>query len=162
MTSRIDALLAHGCKALEFLIALALAAMVVLVFGNVVLRYAFDSGITMSEELARWLFVWLTFLGAIVALNDNAHLGSDVLTSRLGPTAQRVCRCVALLAMLGINALLLQGSWQQAVINANTAAPVSGLPVAIFYASGVVFAVAATVILLRDLWRCVQPVRPTE
>ena len=37
--------------------------MVVLVFGNVVLRYAFNSGLTMSEEVSRWLFVWLTFMG---------------------------------------------------------------------------------------------------
>lgn len=37
--------------------------MVVLVFTNVVLRYALNSGIAVSEELSRWLFVWLTFLG---------------------------------------------------------------------------------------------------
>ena len=35
---------------------LFLAVMVVLVFGNVVLRYAFNSGLTMSEEVSRWLF----------------------------------------------------------------------------------------------------------
>jgi hypothetical protein len=45
-------------------IAACLAAMVVLVFGNVVLRYGFNSGIAVSEELSRWLFVWLTFMGA--------------------------------------------------------------------------------------------------
>ena len=50
------------------MIALCLALMVVMVFGNVVLRYGFNSGITVSEELSRWLFVWMTFLGAIVAL----------------------------------------------------------------------------------------------
>src|SRR4051812_44840777 len=43
------------CKLLDALIALALAVMVVLVFGNVVLRYAFNSGITVSEEVSRWL-----------------------------------------------------------------------------------------------------------
>ena len=51
--------------------------MVVLVFGNVVLRYGFNSGITVSEELSRWLLVWLTFLGAIVAVREHAHLGVD-------------------------------------------------------------------------------------
>ena len=45
------------CRFLEVLIGLALAIMVVLVFGNVVLRYAFNSGITVSEEVSRWLFV---------------------------------------------------------------------------------------------------------
>ena len=45
------------CRVIDVLIAVALAIMVVLVFGNVVLRYGFNSGITMSEELSRWLFV---------------------------------------------------------------------------------------------------------
>ncbi len=55
------------CRLLEWILVASLAVMVVLVFGNVVLRYAFNSGITVSEEVSRWLFVWLTFLGAIVA-----------------------------------------------------------------------------------------------
>jgi TRAP-type C4-dicarboxylate transport system permease small subunit len=41
-------------------------------------------------------------------------------------------------------------------INLDVEAPVTGAPVAIFYASGVVFAVSATVILLRELWRTVS------
>ena len=63
--------------------SLCLAVMVVLVFGNVVLRYGFNLGITVSEELSRLLFVWLTFLGAIVALREHGHLGVDMLVSRL-------------------------------------------------------------------------------
>ena len=54
-------------KALETVIVVSLALMAILVFGNVVLRYAFDSGIAVSEELAWLFFVWLIFLGAILA-----------------------------------------------------------------------------------------------
>ena len=67
------------CALLKGVIALCLAVMVVLVFGNVVLRYGFNSGIAVSEELSRWLLVWLTFLGAIVAVREHAHLGVDSL-----------------------------------------------------------------------------------
>ena len=76
------------CQFIGYLIAAALAVMVVLVFGNVVMRYAFNSGFTVSEELSRWLFVWLTFLGAVIALRDNAHLGTDMLVGKLGPAGQ--------------------------------------------------------------------------
>jgi TRAP-type C4-dicarboxylate transport system permease small subunit len=141
------------CRLLEWLIAVALAIMVVLVFGNVVLRYAFNSGITVSEEVSRWLFVWLTFLGAIVALRQRDHLGSDMLVSRLGPTGKKVCLVVGQLLMLYIAWLLFQGSLTQAQINADVQAPVTGASVAIFYASGVVFAVSAGVIILDDLLR---------
>jgi hypothetical protein len=57
----LDTLIDRYCRFINLLIALALALMVVLVFGNVVLRYAFNSGIAVSEELSRWLFVWITF-----------------------------------------------------------------------------------------------------
>jgi TRAP-type transport system small permease protein len=63
------------CKLISYLLALIMLAMVVLVFGNVFMRYALNSGFTISEELSRWLFVWMTFLGAVVALRDNGHLG---------------------------------------------------------------------------------------
>ncbi len=65
--------------------------MVVLVFGNVVLRYVFNSGIPISEELSRWLLVWLTFLGAIVALRQHAHLGVDTLVRALPPLGKQIC-----------------------------------------------------------------------
>ncbi|MGZ6006850.1 MAG: TRAP transporter small permease, partial [Rhizomicrobium sp.] len=45
------------CRALKVMVVLCLAAMVVLVFTNVVLRYVFNSGIATSEELSRWLLV---------------------------------------------------------------------------------------------------------
>ena len=141
------------CSALEALTAVFLAVMVVLVFGNVVLRYAFDSGISMSEELSRWLFVWLTFLGAIVALHKRGHLGTDVLVSRLPVLGKKICLVVGHLLMLYVTWLLLQGSWQQALINADVKAPVSGLSVAIFYGAGIVFGVSAGLLNLLDLWR---------
>ena len=141
------------CRVLNGLIALLLAVMVVLVFGNVVLRYGFNSGITMSEELSRWLFVWMTFLGAIVALKEHAHLGTDFLVSRLGVTGKKVCLVTGQVMMLYATWLMFQGSLEQARINLDVQAPVTGMSVAIFYGSGVVFAVAAALLLARDLLR---------
>ena len=140
------------CKALCFLMALALAVMVVLVFGNVVLRYAFNSGITVSEEIARWLFVWLTFMGSVVALKEHGHMGTDVLVSRLPARGKKACLFLAQLAMLYVAWLLLSGSWQQARINLDVSAPVTGIPVAVFYGAGLFFAASALVLLLRELW----------
>jgi TRAP-type C4-dicarboxylate transport system permease small subunit len=141
------------CKLLGYLIAIALAVMVVLVFGNVVMRYAFNSGFSVSEELSRWLFVWLTFMGAVVALRDNGHLGTDMLVGRLGPLGKRICMGISLLLMLYCNWLLFKGSYDQTLINWETTSAVMEVSVSYFYASGMVFAVLAATILLNDLWR---------
>lgn len=141
------------CRMLDFLMAAALAVMVAMVFGNVVLRYAFNTGITVSEEVSRWLFVWLTFLGAVVAMKEHGHLGVDMLVSRLPDGAKKVCVVVGQGLMLWVCWLLFSGSWEQVKINRDVAAPVTGLSVGLFYFVGVVFAVSAAVFLLWDLWR---------
>jgi TRAP-type C4-dicarboxylate transport system permease small subunit len=150
---RMDRLLAAYCRGLEYLIAACLATMVVLVFGNVVLRYGFNSGITVSEEVSRWLFVWMTFLGAVVALKEHGHLGTDMLVSRLPVWGKKACLVASQVLMLYITWLLFSGSLAQAKINWDVEAPVTGASVAIFYASGLVFAVSAGLILAIDLLR---------
>ena len=140
-------------RALEAVMALGLAVMVVLVFGNVVLRYLFDSGITVSEELSRWIFIWVTFLGAIVAMREHAHLGTDALVSRLPRAGKVACLVAGYVLMIGTCLLLLSGAIEQTQINWGVSAPSSGASVAIFYASGVVFAVSAILIMLNDLYR---------
>ncbi|AOE60356.1 TRAP transporter small permease [Pseudomonas corrugata] len=139
-------------KLLKLLIVLCMVAMIVLVFGNVVLRYAFNSGISVSEELSRWFFVWMIFLGALVALKDRAHLGMDSLIKRLPSSLRRACLVIGHLLMLYICWLIFIGSWQQVVINLHVVAPASGLSMAVFYAAGLVFGASAAFILLYELY----------
>jgi TRAP-type transport system small permease protein len=140
---------------LQGLIALCLAIMVVLVFGNVVLRYGFNTGITVSEEVSRWLFVYLTFLGAIVALREHGHLGVNMLVTRLPRLGKKFCLFVSQLLMLGVTLLLFKGSWDQTAINMGVVAPASGASVGIFYAVGVWFSISTGIIILHDMYRLV-------
>ncbi|MFY3385372.1 TRAP transporter small permease [Paracidovorax sp. MALMAid1276] len=151
MLALADRMLRAYTRALDALGGLCLAVMVALVFGNVVLRYVFNAGITVSEELSRWLFVWLTFMGAVVALREHGHLGTDVLVARLPAGARKACLLAGQAAMIYVSWLLLRGSWAQMVINWETEAPVTGASVGIFYASGVLMGASAIAILLRDL-----------
>jgi TRAP-type C4-dicarboxylate transport system permease small subunit len=141
------------CRLLDAVTAFCLAVMVVLVFGNVVLRYVFNSGLMVSEEMSRWFFVWMIFLGAIAALNQNGHLGTDFLIARLPLLGKRICAVLAQSGMLYVSWLLITGGWTQVQINADVTAPVSGASMGIFYMSVVFFAVSAFVILASQLLR---------
>ena len=141
------------CRLLAMLMVVALAAMVVMVFGNVVLRYGFNSGITLSEELSRWLFVWMTFMGAVIAINERGHLGTDTLIARLPLTGQKVCLGVSLLLMLFICWLIFSGALTQTRINWDSTSAVMETSMGYFYASGVVFALLAAPVLLLNLLR---------
>jgi TRAP-type C4-dicarboxylate transport system permease small subunit len=141
------------CQVLSWLMVLFLALMVVMVFGNVLMRYGFNSGITLSEELSRWLFVWMTFLGGVVALNERAHLGTDTLISRLPPAGRKLCLAASLGLMLYICWLIFEGALAQVKINWDSTSAVMETSMGYFYASGLVFAVLAAPILLLHLWR---------
>lgn len=140
-------------KMLGLLMVLCLAGMVVMVFGNVVLRYGLNSGITSSEEVSRWLFVWLVFLGSIVALRERQHLGVEILVRRLPVAGQKFCLIVSQLMMLATLWLFLSGSWEQTLINLHVEAPATGWSMAIVYMVGIVFSVSAGALVLWDLYR---------
>ena len=135
----------------EALLALALGAMMVMVFGNVLLRYAFDSGITVSEELARFLFVWVTFLGAVIVMGQGGHLGFDLVVRVLPRAGQRLCRIVSNLLMLLCCAIFMSGAWAQVAINLTNNAPVSGVPLGWAYAAALVASLGLGLIVLADL-----------
>jgi TRAP-type C4-dicarboxylate transport system permease small subunit len=138
---------------LEAAIAFCLALMVVLVFGNVFLRYAMNSGITLSEELSRWAFVWMTFLGAIVALKEHGHLGTDMLVSRLGPLGKKICLGASYLLMLFACWLLFKGAYDQALINLDSTSAVMEASMAWLYLPGILFSVLGGLILLVEFVR---------
>ena len=142
-------------KLLKVTIVVCLALMVVMVFGNVVLRYVFNRGITLSEELSRFLFVWMTFLGAIIGFREHGHLGVDMVVSRLPVVGKKACLIVSQVLMLFATWLFLQGSWEQTIINLNVRSPSAGISMGLFYGVGIIFSISVGIIFLHDLYRVV-------
>ena len=143
-------------RVLDHLLVIGLAAMVLMVLGNVVLRYLFNSGLEFSEEVSRFVFVWLTFIGGVVALKEGLHLGMDTVVKRLPHRGRLICFWISHLLMLWCCALLWMGSWEQAKVNLTNRAPVSGLPVAAIYGVGLFAAAAMGFIILQLLWRSLK------
>lgn len=140
---------------LNIIMALALAVMVVLVFGNVVLRYLFNSGITWSEEMSRYLFIWLTFLGAIGAFKNKEHLGVDMLIKRLPTKMKKVVIVISDLLILFVLYLVLDGSWKMTMINIDSKAPATGLPLAFVYGTGILVSVSMGLMTIYNLYRVI-------
>lgn len=142
-------------RPIEVIIAAMLAVMLVMILLNVVLRYAFNSGITVTEELSRLLFVWLVFLGAAVALFERSHLGVDTLLHILPRPAKIVCFVLSNAFMLYLSWLIFSGSWTQAEINYGSTTPVLGLSQSLYFVPVLVFTAMAmlwfSAMLLKSL-----------
>ena len=142
--------------AMHGIIVVSLALMVVMVFGNVVLRYAFNSGITMTEELSRLLFLWLIFVGSVVAMKEHAHLGVDTLISRLPHGGKVFCALLSNALILWVCYLFFVGSWTQTVLGLGTVKPATGISMAFHYGVGLVMSVGVAIIVLGNTWRILR------
>lgn len=140
--------------AAESFMAIGLLVMFVLVLGNVVLRYGFNSGIASSEDIARFLFIWITFTGAALGVRENAHLGMDSVIKILPRKGKLVFAVISHVLMLATTGFLLIGSWQQMELNAGTTAlGAVAYPLSWMYAAGVYGSLAIGFLIAGNLKR---------
>ena len=140
-------------KSMEFFIVACMLAMVVMVFGNVVLRYGFNSGIDVSDEMARYCFIWLTYIGAMVAMRENGHLGVDTVVKKLGVGGKKFCLFLSESLMLGCNVLFFIGSWKMHGLQVSNVSPVVGISMIWVYGIGYLVGIVMSAMNLNVLYR---------
>ncbi|NNC24365.1 TRAP transporter small permease [Salinisphaera sp. USBA-960] len=146
--------LARGWIIIDITMVAAMATMTALVFGNVVLRYGFASGIALSAEAARILFVWAALFGAIICIEQREHLELGLIDYMISPMSRVWLRRFVHLVILVASAMLAWGSYQQTIANWTNYYPISGLPVGLLYLAGTI---SGTFIALIALYRIMFP-----
>jgi TRAP-type C4-dicarboxylate transport system permease small subunit len=140
-------------KLLELLVVILMVAMVIMVFGNVFLRYAFNSGITISDEMSRYCFIWLTYIGAMVAMREGGHLGVDTLVKHLSRGGKKFCLFLSESLMLYCNGLFLLGTWKMHDLQVTNVSPVAGLSMIWVFGIGYVVSLVMGIMNIRVLYR---------
>ena len=140
-------------KLLDLLIVACMVAMVFMVFGNVVLRYGFNSGIDVSDEMSRYCFIWLTYIGAMVAMREKGHLGVDTLVKHLGIGGKKLCLFLSEALMLTCNILFFVGTWKMHELQVSNVSPVVGLSMIWIYGIGYIVGGVMGIMNLNVLYR---------
>lgn len=130
-------------------------AMVVVVVLQVIFRYVLNNSLFWSEELVRYLLVWLTFLGASCAYHRGVHPGIDVLTSRLhGVWQNAMSVCVHLVSLVLFSVMIYHGSLFAYFVRAQIS-PALALPKWLIFSvvplSGVLFFLHCLAFLIAEL-----------
>lgn len=131
----------------------AMAAMVVVVSLQVLLRYAFNTSLDWAEDVARLLFVWSIFLAVPLGVKRGSHIAIELLTIRLAPPLRSflvrlmAVGCAALMAVVCYQSTLLTvQQWDEFMPTLNVTAALFMVPVALGAAhSALYFAVLAAV-----------------
>jgi TRAP-type C4-dicarboxylate transport system permease small subunit len=122
-------------KTLDFAAALMLAVMVVCLGIQIVGRYLFHLTPVWSEEVARFMFVWMTMLASAAALRPGGHLAVTVLLGSASPKARKVLMVVRDVLILATVSLLAWTGWQFAALNAGQESPAMEVSMAIPYSA---------------------------
>lgn len=141
-------------RVLEGILAVLIAVLSCIVFINVILRYGFESSILSVDELSRYLFVWLTFIGAIVAFMDNAHVQVTFVVEKLSPANQRRLSLLTHSLILLLCIALGWGSLQKRC-RTERSPPILGLPIGLMYIACLPTSVAIALIELRRLYHLI-------
>jgi TRAP-type transport system small permease protein len=124
-------------RAIDVLIAIALAVMVVTMVHQVFGRYVLGRAPSWSEELARFLMVWLTMLGSAAVLRSGSHIAVTVLTDALPPPLLRaalalrdaiVVAVCGVLVWWGVDFARLNGAQESAALEIPMTIPYAALP----------------------------------
>lgn len=141
-------------KTVEKIIAVMGISMAFIVALQVLCRYGFNNSLFWSEELARFLLVWLTFLGATAAYHRGVHPGIDTLTNKLPPRSQLGCRIVVYFLSLPFFLVMVYHGSSFAYFVRMQISPALGLPKWILFSiipvSGIIFLLYCLTFLLSD------------
>jgi len=140
-------------RGLEHALFALLAAMVVIVFTNVVARFGFGSSLTWAYEVARFLFIWLTFIGATVGLARGVHIGIDIVVQMVPSSVKRWMGVVSDALVLVFLACWGVFGWQLVTLNLDYLAPATGVPRGFVYVVAPLSALVMAIVVLLSLTR---------
>jgi TRAP-type C4-dicarboxylate transport system permease small subunit len=150
--------LVRGCVWVAGVFVTVLMGLLVLdVLAGVLFRYVLELPLEWNEELARFLIIAVTFIGAVVPLERGRHFQVDIVTTHL---SGRWCRLVLSAAnmVIGVSLLvLIVHGWAMTEVTAAEESPALGLPYGWTYATIPLGAALMLLVVARDLWALWMP-----
>lgn len=140
-------------KSLDIFSVVLLVVMSLLVIVNVAMRFLFNSSIVFSEEISRFLFIWVVYIGAIIAVRDDSHIYVDFLRKKLPQGLQFFLKVVCEIAMLIGCTLFFLGSIDLTEVNITDHSPVAGISLGFVYFAGLAGSLGMIIMLLIRLVR---------
>lgn len=130
---------------IKHILNILLFIMVIVVFAQVVIRYALNNPLAWSEEIARYILVWLTFLGAAYAMSKQAHVGVEVFVKLFPVKIQKGVLVLATFVSLFFFAIMIYQGYLFALRTMTQTSPVLHFPMGGVYSviplSGIILSI---------------------
>lgn len=142
-------------KILRLVIILLLFLMVIAVFLQVLFRFLLDQPLAWTEELARYLLIWITFLGAAYAMSIRAHIGTEYILKYLSPTMTKVVAFIGAVLCIAFFIVMLKEGYSLSIRSMIQTSPTLLIPMGVVYSviplSGFLLILNVFYVTLQDL-----------
>lgn len=153
LPARIDQLLDDRIgPAVDWVVGLLMAALVLMVFSGVLARYVFNYSLAWSDELAGLLFVWLTLLGSVAALRRRTHMVIGFFPRLFGHRGQRMIGMYVMTAIVFFLAFMLVEGVTLTRATLDDKSAVLRLPIGLYYLSLPVAGGLMLLYAVRQVW----------
>lgn len=139
-----------------------LASMVLIVFVNACMRYAFNSGFIATEEVLRYLFIFMTFIGIVEVAYQRGHISVTILTDFLKGRVRTFVYFCGYILMLYAVYVLIDGTWMYFEESESSVGQVTGLPFRYIIGCLMFGALGLLVFTLRDLFYAARALKTGE
>lgn len=122
-------------RANDFLAVITFALIACIVLLQVVFRYAFHTPLRWSEEMARYLQIWMIMLGGAIAMRSKSHLAIDILTASFPPKVKRAVGVVVYVIVIVFFLIVTVFGAQLVVKTASQLSPAMSINMSMVYAA---------------------------
>ena len=147
-------------NALEICAALMLIGICAIVLGGVIFRYFLHIGLGWTEELSRYLQIWMTFIGATVAVKRWSHFQLTIINQWISESATRYTRTLAILLVMALAGVMIKNGIEITRVSWNQTSAVMGWNIGYLYLVVPVSGSLMEIFALRhrfDTWRDTPP-----
>jgi len=137
---------------LEFAVSGILVAIVAVTFAQVVFRYVLMAPLSWSEELARFLLLWLASLSAAYAFKLRSHFALTFVVDWFAPKTQWYFRSLVTFIVAGFLLIFIRQSFSFTLAVRNQIAPGTQMSMAIPYSSALVGSVLMFYYVVKNWW----------
>jgi TRAP-type C4-dicarboxylate transport system permease small subunit len=139
-------------RSLDLLCAALLVAIVLMIFANVVGRYFFRAPLHWSDELAQYLFLWLSYLGALAALMKGQHYSVSLLIEALPKSLSISVKAISHVILIVILGILIWYGWKMVDILKFQKTPALRMSVYYFYLALPVTSALMLLVVIKQLF----------
>jgi TRAP-type C4-dicarboxylate transport system permease small subunit len=153
MAERMKNLYGWAIRGMEYLVIGLMGALAILVAVEVFFRYVLNASISWYDEFAGYLLVWVTFWGAVLALDRGRHIGFETVVERFPIVAQKLVMTIVYLLLITLQVVLVYYGWMLTTQLSGETAITLPVPIGLVY---VVLPVTGAMMLLICVMRIVQ------